>query len=89
MKYYHIKPNGTLHEAMELEYNRYQALLIGAEETGDEAAAEVYRDAIDRLAHIQGHAFTTGLTGREVAWLKEEAAARAIRQDFQRAGGLA
>lgn len=84
MKLYHIKPNGQLHEAIELEYNHYMYLAECGVQEGDcdDEQADQARETADKLSDISGRMFQPGLTGEEIGWVKEIAAARAIRHDF-------
>lgn len=86
MKLYHIKPNGKLHEAIELEYDHYMCIAECGLQEGfcNEEQADRAREIAEKLADIHCKMFQPGLTGKEIGFVKEIALARDLRHDFKR-----
>ena len=85
-KKYTIKPNGQLHEDVELEIEYYRFLYeCGVDEgliTEDEA--EMLREYVEMLDDILRLSLTQGVSGEEIGRLKEVSAARALRKDLKK-----
>ncbi|MCL2321838.1 MAG: hypothetical protein FWC47_07005 [Oscillospiraceae bacterium] len=84
-KLYRIKPNGSIHESVELEIENYRYMSeFGVEDgkiTQDEA--DKLFEQIDVIYSILQKALYHGVTGKEIGILKEISAGRAMRQDMQ------
>ena len=84
-KLYRIKPNGQLHEDVELEIERYRYLYECGVDDGEisEDDAETLRERTEILFQILQRALARGVTGEEIASLNEVSASRAMRKDMR------
>jgi len=82
-KLYRIKPNGKLHEDVELEIEHYRYLYECGVDEGEisEDDALCLRERTETLFGILQRALGRGVTGKDIAYLKEVSASRAIRKD--------
>ena len=84
-KLYRIKPNGQLHEDVELEIEHYRYLYECGVDEGEisEDEAEALRERTEKLFQILKRALGRGVTGKEIACLKEVSASRKMRKDMR------